>query len=149
MAVENIPHAHFGKAEVVLVSHHVLAARSILRTVIFAVTALEAGNVSFGAEGGERWHLAVREAHEQLCAVRDVVTSSSREPQIDWFTPLALTEALDAALWGAVAERLGDKLDNDEIIAMTKVVIESLDAITVQLDEFVASQEKVCQPESA
>jgi hypothetical protein len=123
----------FGASEAALMMSNVKAARSILRTVILALEAIDDGSASFDG-GTERWEPAVSEACTRLCAVRSVLIESASPPNLDWFTPLNLVEALDAALWHGHSCSRGEQLSSEEVIFAAQVVIDSLDTLTQEFE---------------
>lgn len=125
----------FSADEAALVSLNVRAARSVLRTVILALEAIDDGSISFDDNAGtERWNPALGEVCVRLRTVRHVFGESVSAPAVDWFTPLTLAEALDAALWRGAGGRQVDGLQSAEVMSAAQVVIDSLDALMEQLE---------------
>lgn len=112
------------------VMHHVNAARAIMRTVALAADALEDGSVSYDDKAGpERWNAAVGKALERMGLARDILTNKSFGMGLDWFTPHALIEALDAALWHGFSCDKPARLNERELVSAAQVAVESLDAL--------------------
>ena len=119
----------FGVADAALVLRNVQDARSILRAVALAARAQSDGSIVFENNNTGRWHPAVDVACVRLQAVRNVLLETGHTLNLDWFTSLALVEALAAALWRGSAGFQGDKLEEVELESVALVAIESLDSL--------------------
>jgi hypothetical protein len=110
-------------------------ARAMLRTVMGAIEAIEDGSVNFGSmESGadaQRWSPITAAAREELVAVRDTATNSTAYA-LDWYTPLAQLEALDAALWYDGCRQAGKRLERDDVFDAAEAIVESLDGMLEQ-----------------
>lgn len=129
----------FGSVEAALLIRNVNAARVILRTVALAARAQFDGSIEYKKDNHTgRWQPALDEVCSRLEAVRDVLIEAGSAPPLDWFTPLALAEAIAAALWhgvsmaSAAGHSQGDGLDEVELETATEVVIESLDSLMTE-----------------
>lgn len=105
------------------------AARSILRVVALAARTQADGSVQYENNSVMRWHPALDEACIRLQAVRDVLIQTGSAPCLDWFTPLALVEAMGAALWHGNTCSHGELLEDVELDIVAQVAIESLDSL--------------------
>ena len=119
----------FGKNQATLVLRNATAARAILRVVALAARAQIDGSVQYEDNKPERWQPAVDAACDRLQAVRDVLIDSRSAPGLDWFTSLALVEALGAALWCHHTASSVDSLDELEFETAAQVAIDTLDSL--------------------
>ncbi len=108
---------------------NVKAARAILRVVALAAGAQLDGSVEYKDNNPERWQPAVGAACARLQAVRDVLMETSNTLCLDWFTSLALLEAIDAALWYGHSCSQGEKLEEMELGSVAQVAIDLLDSL--------------------
>ena len=109
---------------------NVASARALLRTLIFALMAVEDGAINFrDGSGSCRWNSLLRQVCNRLANVRDLLGDTLATPSVDWYTPLHLAEALDAALWGISTNKQSLGLDDGEVIIATEAVIEALDRL--------------------
>lgn len=129
----------FGSGEAALLIRNVNAARVILRAVALAAQAQFDGSIEYSNNDTGRWQPALDEVCSRLEAVRDVLIDTSSAPILDWFTPLALAEAIAAALWHgmsvasmAAGHSKGDGLEEVELATAAQVVIDSLDSLMAQ-----------------
>lgn len=112
------------------------AAKAILRTVILAVKAQEDGSISYDDKAGtERWSPALGEVCCRLGLVRDVLMNNGDHLAIDWYTPLILAEALDAALWHGYTCAQQVRLDCEEFTCAAQVVVDSIDELLIHCDD--------------
>lgn len=114
-------------------------ARAMLRTIMGAIQAIEDGSVNFGSmevdADAQRWSPITAAAREELIAVCDTCmnsTGDSPAAALDWYTPLAQIEALDAALWYDGCRRSGEGLENVEIFDAAEAIVGSLDRLLEQ-----------------
>lgn len=119
----------FGASEAALVLRNVNAARAVLRVVALAAGAQDDGSISYEYNNTERWQPAVDAACGRLQAVRDVLNETRSSPNLDWFTSLALVEAIAAALWHGNACSQGEKLEASELEIVAQAAIELLDSL--------------------
>lgn len=119
----------FSATEAALVIGNITASRAILRAVALAARAQFDGSVSYENNNTERWQPAVDAACVRLQAVRDVLMQTGTAPSVDWYTSLALLEAMGAALWHGNACLQSDKLEEVELERLAQVAIESLDSM--------------------
>lgn len=117
----------FSAADALSVIGNIKASRAILRAVALAASAQSDGSVDYEDNNAERWQPAVDAACIRLQAVRDVLMQSAETHGVDWYTSLALLEAIGAALWHGNSCSQADKLDEAELESLAQVVIESLD----------------------
>ena len=130
MAAKNVHQDFYSSCEVELVRANVATARALLRTLIFALEAIEDGCISFDDDPGTgRWHNVLGAVCERLIVVRSALAEGISAPSVDWFTPLALAEALDAALWGVGSARHKQGLEGSEVSSAAQAVIDALDAL--------------------
>lgn len=110
-------------------------ARAMLRTVMGAIEAIEDGSVNLHSmevdADSQRWSPITAAAREELAAVRDVAMNSTAFA-VDWYTPLAQIEALDAALWYDGGRQSGKRLEREEIFDAAEAIVSSLDALLEQ-----------------
>ena len=107
-------------------------ARAILRAIILAVAAQDADAIAFdGNPGPERWSPAVGDVASRLRCVRDAVIEVADPPALDWYTPLTLVEALDAALWQGSGGPAGG-LEGDDLSKVAQAAVEALDRLLEQ-----------------
>ena len=134
MATKNVHQDFFISDEVVSVLANVTSARALLRTLIFAVQAVEDGSILFEDEPGVgRWSILLAQVRKRLVAVRSVLTESISAPTVDWYTPLNLAEALDAALWHLCARHDHLTLESADVISAAQAVIDSLDELLADI----------------
>ncbi len=114
-------------------------ARAMLRTIMGAIQAIEDGSVNFGSmevdADAKRWSPITAAAREELIAVRDTCMNSAGDSPalaLDWYTPLAQIEALDAALWYDGCRQSGEGLENVEIFDAAEAIVGSLDRLLEQ-----------------
>lgn len=119
----------FAASDAALVLRNVTAARAILRAVAFAARAQFDGAVEYENNKPERWLPAVDAACVRLQAVRDVLMQTGSAPNVDWFTPLTLIEALGAALWCGSSCSQGEQLEVVELESVAETAIELLDSL--------------------
>jgi len=119
----------FDASDAALIIQHVTAARAVLRTVALAVNAQIDGSVEYDNNKTERWQPAIDAACTKLEAVRDVLIKTRSAPGVDWWTPLALMEAIGAALWHGNGLSQGERLEDVELATVAQVAIDSLDAL--------------------
>lgn len=119
----------FALSDAALIVQHVAAARAVLRTVALAVNAQIDGSVEYDNNKTERWQPAIDAACAKLETVRDVLIKTGRAPVVDWWTPLALMEAIGAALWHGNDLSQGERLEDVELATVAQVAIDSLDAL--------------------
>ncbi|MDP2018644.1 hypothetical protein [Hydrogenophaga sp.] len=120
----------FTSADAHRVREWVLQARAIVRAVALAVTAQEDGSVSYDNGPEERWWASLDLVCSKLGAVRDLLSSRRNAPDVDWFTPLNVLEAVGAAAWHATGSRAGeDQLDAEEIRLALGVEVECLERL--------------------
>lgn len=125
----------FSSSNVASVARNAQAARAVLRTVVLAIESQEDGSISFDdTSGASRWGSAIGSVCSRLQVVRDELVGTSGAPYLDWFTPLTLVEALDAALWHGYLCKDDERLSNLETISAAKVVIDSLDELLQECD---------------
>ena len=104
------------------------AARAILRTVILASDAQEDGSILYADNAGtERWCPALGVVRGKLEAVREILMNTSGRMEIDFFSPLVLVEALDAALWHGNSPGPVERLDNIELVTAAQAAVDSID----------------------
>lgn len=116
--------------------HHT---RAMLRSVMIGIKAIEDGSVNFGNGGyssdAQRWGPVTAAARSEMIAVRDTSINSpvdSPTGGLDWVTPLAQIEALDAALWHSASTQSGDRLENFEVFDAAEAIVSSLDELLEQ-----------------
>lgn len=134
MAVVTLPipeHAAFTRDDEQSIQKNIHQARTILRTVALAAEAQDDGAVLYGDNGAGRWGPAIDQAIHKVTEVRDVLINQAGGLAADWYTPLAMLEALGAALWHSnVLRRRGTALDCDELETAAGAVIECLDELS-------------------
>lgn len=116
--------------------HHT---RAMLRSVMMAIKASEDGSVNF-SNGGygadvQRWGPVTAAARSEMIAVRDTSINSpidSPAGGLDWVTPLAQIEALDAALWHSASTQSSDRLESFEVFDAAEAIVNSLDGLLEQ-----------------
>lgn len=114
-------------------------ARAILRTVALAAAAQEDGSMSYENDNPCRWGPAVGRVCSKVQGVRDVLMERVSVTG-DWFTPLAMVEALDAALWHSnMPHTPGKCLNFLEVRAAAEAAIECLSELAA---ECTASSER-------
>ena len=127
---ENVQQDFFASDAVGLVRVNVATARALLRTLILALEAVEDGAILFKEDPGPaRWSNVLSQVCKRLVTVRTALTESVSAPSVDWWTPLNLADALDAALWGAATGKRVWGLEGPEVISAAQAVIDSLDAL--------------------
>lgn len=137
LAKEKAPPAEqqFSSINVASIARNAQAARAVLRTVALAIESQEDGSVSFDdTSGTSRWGSAIGSVCSRLQSVRDELTGTCGAPYLDWFTPLTLAEALDAALWYGHSCKDDERLSNFEAVSAAKVLIGSLDELLQECD---------------
>ncbi|MBX9960577.1 MAG: hypothetical protein K2Y15_10630 [Burkholderiaceae bacterium] len=116
-------------------------ARAMLRAVMGAIEAVADGSVNVGSMSmdvdadAQRWSLITAAAREELIAVRDTAMNSTVDTiagTLDWYTPLAQIEALNAALWYDGCRRTGERLESWEIFDAAEAIVGSLDVLLEQ-----------------
>jgi hypothetical protein len=126
----------FSSINMASVIRNVHAARVILRTVLLALGAVEDGAASFDDKSGaSRWFAAIGVACSRMAMVRDELMETSNAPPLDWIAPMAMLEALDAALWFGYSCPDETRLTNVEAMSSAQVVIDSLDEFLLACDE--------------
>lgn len=103
-------------------------ARAILRVVLLSAAAQEDGSVNYEYNEPQRWFPVVDEVAARLLAVRDLLMEKAVAPNLDWSTPLALVEAIAAALWHGQSCSKGENLDAVELRTLAQVAIDALDS---------------------
>lgn len=127
----------FSSINMASVIRNVNAARVILRTVLLALGAVEDGSASFdGKSGASRWSAAIGAACSRMAMVRDELIETSNAPNLEWTAPMAMLEALDAALWFGYSCEDETRLTNVETMSSAQVVIDSLDELLLECAEF-------------
>jgi hypothetical protein len=107
---------------------------AIMRAVQVAVNAVDDGCISYEFAHVSRWSPAVSAATIRVSRVRDAILEKADTPPVDFWTPLALLEALDAALWhGSSLEREALQMDSSQVISMAQAVIDELEALAQEL----------------
>ncbi|MDD5332119.1 MAG: hypothetical protein PHS32_00110 [Rhodoferax sp.] len=137
LAKEKAPPAvqQFSSSNVASVVRNVQAARAVLRTVVLTIESQEDGSTCFDDKlGTSRWHSAIVVVCSRLQVARDELMETGGSPPLDWFTPLTLAEALDAALWYGHSCRDDERLSNLETVSAAQVVIDSLDELLQECD---------------
>lgn len=127
----------FSEGDAATLLQNLQTARAIVRAVALAVCAQEDGAILYD-DGNriERWGPALSEACIRLREVREALISKASAPAVDWFTPLALGEALDAALWHGYSSRTEvERLDAPEFVSAAQAFIDSLDALGQDFEE--------------
>lgn len=120
----------FTSADATCLHEWVQQARAIVRAVALAVTAQEQGSVSYENGTAERWWASLDLVCLKLMAVRDLVAKRCNSPDVDWFTPLNVLEAVGAAAWHATSSRAAaERLDSEEIQLSLGVAVECLDLL--------------------
>jgi hypothetical protein len=134
--------AVFSAVNAASVVRNAQAARVIFRTVVLAMSAVEDGSMSFDDNGkSSRWSAAISAACSKMKLIRDDLMETSSAPTLDWYTPLNLIEALDAALWfGGCSCPDETQLTNVEAIHAAEVVIHSLDDFLLECDTLGKSE---------
>lgn len=125
----------FSSGHAALVLANITSARAILRAVLLATQAQEDGSIEFEDNRVRRWQPAIDVAATKLCVVRSALMETSGAPALDWVAPLALVEALGAALWHGWSAKQGDFLDADEAQAVIQATIDALDALLKDCDD--------------
>lgn len=107
-------------------------ARAVMRSVELAAAAQEDGAVGYDDDNGaKRWGPAIGFASKRIASVRDIATGTTSDRELTnvaWFTPLAMLEALDAALWRGYSDS-DTAMDYCELQAAAQAVIEALDEL--------------------
>jgi hypothetical protein len=119
----------FCASDAALVLRNVTAARAILRAVALAARAQFEGSIEYANNKPDRWQPAVDAACVRLQAVRDVLMETRSAPNVDWFTSLALVEALGAALWYGNSCSQGKQLEEVELESVAEAAIETIDSL--------------------
>ncbi|WP_374410656.1 hypothetical protein [Hydrogenophaga sp.] len=103
-------------------------ATGLLRVVSIAMEAQEDGSVAFDDNKFSRWGPAIRVACSHVSEVRDGLIHKDFAPSgVDWWTPLATLEAIDAAMWFTGAGGSGvEELTFDEVKAVMDAAIHVL-----------------------
>lgn len=115
---------------------NVNTARAIVRTVVLAIGAQIDGSIDYlGGNHVQRWDPAVDEACTRLEVVRDLCLQTSCAPNLNWFTPLVLLEAIAAALWFCHSCDADERLDFEEADTALRAVIQSLDLLLEECRE--------------
>jgi hypothetical protein len=120
---------------------------AIMRAVQVAVGAVDDGSMVYEFAHVSRWGPAVGAATKRVSRVRDGLFEKAGAPFFDWFTPLTLLEALDAALWhGPQCEGL--QMDSSQVMSMAQAVIDELEEMAQAFTELsreasAGSQSKV------
>ncbi len=73
-------------------------ARAICLAIGIAVDALEDGAITLDGQPAARWWPALDVVCGKLTATRDILINMPGPCSVDWFTPLNLAEALEAAM---------------------------------------------------
>lgn len=109
-------------------------ARAVMRSVELAAAAQEHGDVNYsGDNGARRWWPAIGFAVQRIECVRDIAINSVTVDgvglcSVAWYTPLALLEALDAALWRGCSDS-EKSMNAVELQAAAQAVIEALETL--------------------
>lgn len=139
MADQTVTPQEFGYEQACEAMRKTAQAMAILQVVWIALEAGEDGCVNFKGEGLGRWFPSLEATTECIHDARDLIIESSNAPKtVDWWTPLNLVEALDAALWGIQSGVGRGRLDAGQVQSMIDATIESLDklceALSVEAD---------------
>ncbi|MBL8388083.1 MAG: hypothetical protein JNK17_07710 [Hydrogenophaga sp.] len=111
-------------------------AAGILRVVSIAMEAQEEGSVRFSDNKLTRWGPAIGAACSHVRDVRDgLVNKVSAPTGVDWWTPLAILEAIDSAMWHANDLPGAEGLTLDEFKAVADAAGHSLAAMHQDLSE--------------
>ncbi len=105
---------------------------AILHTVRVAVEAVEDGSMAYDNMHVARWGPAVSAAVVRVHRVRDALMNKGEAPGIDWFTALAMLEALDSALWFGQAET-AIQLEPHQVTTMAQTIIDELETLAQEL----------------
>ncbi len=114
----------------------VTQAIAILQAVRVAVDAVEDGSMAFECKHVSRWGPAVGAATRRIDRVRALLGSKVNEPALDWFTSLAMLEALDSALWhGTPLPGESDPMEMTpaQVMTMAAAIIEELETLAQDL----------------
>lgn len=115
---------------------HIITARAIVRTVALAADALKDGSVQYEDQAGpQRWSAAVAKALEHMSLASDALLNAPIALGVDWPTPYALVDALDAALWQSGQSAFNEKMQRltaDELVSAAVAAVESLDTLLRQ-----------------
>lgn len=124
---------------------HLNEARAMLRSVIVAEAAVLNGSINWTTRnnGPDRWSPILSEVCTRLQSVQDIAIGTARFHLPDWWTFVALAEAVDAALWHACGGG-ADALDRDELVTALRALVSLLDAALEHCaDEGVPMRAKV------
>lgn len=124
---------------------HLSEARAMLRAVIVAEAAVSDGSINWGPRnnGPDRWSPVLSEACARLQGVQDIVCNTVRFTGMDWWSFVALAEAIDAALWHSLGGG-SDTLDSDELVSVLRALVAMLDtALEHCVSEGVPTRAKV------
>lgn len=114
---------------------NVRTARAVLRAFILAIRAQDDGSVLYSDKAAcGRWHFAIDEVCTRLAEARDALTGTCNCVSVDWFTPLTLAEALDAALWYGSSLVKNDRLNSHEAVFAAQAVVHSLDNMLLECE---------------
>jgi hypothetical protein len=123
------PADKFSSVDAVLLLRNFKDARAIIRAVLLAACAQDDGSVNYEYNEPERWFPVLDEAVSRLLAVRDLLMETASAPNLDWPTPLALVEAIAAALWHGRPCSKGEKLGLGELQTLAQVAIDAIDSL--------------------
>ena len=102
-------------------------ATGLLRVVSIAMEAQEDGSVAFADNKFSRWGPAIGAACSHVRDVRDGLINNVSVPSgVNWWTPLAILEAIDAAMWHTDSLSGVEGLTFDEVKAVSDAAIHSL-----------------------
>jgi hypothetical protein len=103
---------------------NVAQAVAILQAVKIAADAVEDGSAQYENPHVARWSPAIGVATRKVGLVRDTMIDTAGAPSVDWFTSLALLEALDAALWHTSSRYdTSQRMDVDSVKDLCDVII--------------------------
>lgn len=107
---------------------------AIMRAVQVAVDAVDDGAIAYEFAHVSRWGPAVGAATRRVRQVRDGILEEACTLPVDWWTPLALLEALDAALWhGSNAQGEGLQMDSSQVMSLAQAIIDELEKLAQEL----------------
>jgi hypothetical protein len=103
-------------------------ARAVMRSVELAAAAQEDGAVNYSDDNGAtRWGPAIDFAVQRIANVRDLAMGGPA-PDVAWYTPLTMLQALGAALWRGTSDRDG-AMDVDELQTAAQACIDALEEL--------------------
>lgn len=127
MADQTVIPQDFGYEQACEALRKTAQAMAILQVVWIALEAGEDGCVNFKGEGLGRWFPSLEATTQCIQDVRDLIIESRNAPEtVEWWTPLNLVEALDAAVWGIQSGVGKGRLQVDQFQSMIDVAVGSL-----------------------